>query len=62
MFIVDRIEGDYAVIEMPDKSMVNLPLSIFPNELKEGDVIKIIIDNQATQERKARIDKKINWS
>ena len=36
--IVDRIEGDYAVVEIEKGKMCNLPLVFVPN-VKEGDVV-----------------------
>ena len=36
--IVDRIEGDYAVVEKEKGKMCNLPIELVPN-VKEGDVV-----------------------
>ena len=38
-FIVDRIEGDKAVLECENGEMVNLELKALPKNIKEGDVI-----------------------
>ena len=38
-FIVDRIEGDKAVLECENGDMVNLELKALPKNIKEGDVI-----------------------
>ena len=38
-FIVDRIEGDKAVLECENGNMVNLELKALPKNIKEGDVI-----------------------
>lgn len=54
--IIDRFEGDFAVVETKDKLMVNLPISLIPGA-KEGDVISIIIDEEETQKRKDNIQK-----
>lgn len=40
--IVDRFEGDYAVIEYYDKAL-KLPRVFFPAEAHEGDVLDVII-------------------
>ena len=53
--IIDRFEGDFAVVELPDLSMVNLPIALVPGA-KEGDVVKIIICENETDERKKRIE------
>ena len=54
--IIDRFEGDFALVETEDKLMVNLPISLIPGA-KEGDVISIIIDEEETQKRKDNIQK-----
>ena len=36
-YIVDRIEGDFAVCEAEDQSMIDIALSELPANLKEGD-------------------------
>lgn len=54
--IIDRFEGDFAVVETEDKVMVNLHKSLIPGA-KEGDVINIIIDEEETQQRKDKIQK-----
>jgi hypothetical protein len=60
--IIDRIEDDVAVVEL-DNEMINIPLSKLPNEINTGDVIQflddktIVINDQATNERKERIKK-----
>ncbi len=54
--IIDRFEGDFAVVEMPDKTMYNLPKYLFP-DAKEGSVISIEIDVMETKKRKADVEK-----
>jgi len=58
MFVIDRFEGDWAVIEFGRKTF-NLPKFILPAGAKEGDVIdiEITIDRKATASRKESIDK-----
>ena len=41
--IVDRIEGDYLVLELESKKTVNVPKSLIPNA-SEGDIIDISIN------------------
>lgn len=59
MFIIDRFEGQWAVIEGDEKQTFNLPRQILPAEAKQGDVvlINITVDQVATQERSVRIKK-----
>lgn len=59
-FIIDRFEGDYAVVELENKEMVDIPRSILPVESKEGDVINISIEETETENQKKRIQDKFN--
>ena len=53
MFIIDRFEGDWAIIETENRHTFNLPRFVLPPGIKEGDVISIQvgIDLVATKER-----------
>lgn len=42
MFIIDRFEGDWVIVEYNRKTF-NLPRTIIPPEAVEGDVIQIKI-------------------
>lgn len=53
--IVDRIEGDYAVVEIEKGNMSKLPLEFVPN-VKEGDIVTIIINKDKTKDRKKTIE------
>ncbi len=55
--IIDRFEGNYAVVELPDMSTVDMPLELVPKEAEEGDVLIIEIDADETKNRKERIKK-----
>jgi len=55
MLIIDRFEGDYALIET-DKGMINVPRSALPKAAKEGDCLRLVIDTDDTTARKKRID------
>ena len=59
MLIIDRFEGDFAIVET-DNGMINVPKSELPENAKEGDALKFVIDMEATQGRKQRIDKMMN--
>jgi len=59
--IVDRFEGNYAVCEKEDGTIMNLGKDRLPKGVKEGDVLilegkSIVIDNNATLERKKYIE------
>lgn len=47
-FVVDRIEENFAVIELNDKKMVNIPLEFFPIKLEEGKKYSLKIEKQET--------------
>jgi hypothetical protein len=59
--IVDRFEGDIAVVEIEGKTH-DFPKSLFPSEVKPGDIVvvdeeHIHIDKKQTEERKKDINK-----
>jgi hypothetical protein len=55
--IIDRFEGELAVCEKSDRTLVNIPRSRLPSGAKEGDVLvrsgqNIRIDTPETARRK----------
>lgn len=54
-WIIDRFEGDKAVIESADQSHFDLPRSALPEGAKEGDVIALTIDADETSARRKKI-------
>lgn len=58
MLVLDRFEGEYALIEM-NRKVFHVPKSLFPKGAKEGDVINIQItmDKDATIKRKQAVGK-----
>ena len=61
MFIIDRFEGNMAVIEYNGRTF-DLPKNLLPKEAKEGDVLKISIevDREETEKRRKRIKNLMN--
>ena len=57
--IVDRIVDNFLVVELPDKSLGQISLSLVPN-VKEGDVIELNILKKDTNDRKVSIEKLMN--
>lgn len=55
--IIDRFEGDYAVVELENRNMADLPQILVPLEAKEGDTLEIIIDQDETRRRKKKIER-----
>ncbi len=48
--IIDRFEGEFAVVELPDGTRANLPRVLVP-EAGEGDVVNITVDPAAKAKR-----------
>lgn len=60
--VVDRFEGEYAVLEMEDGTMANITKTEILGDVMEGDVLyltegKYIIDKVETLRRRAEIKK-----
>ncbi len=57
MFVIDRFEGNMAVIEYNGRTF-DLPRNLLPKEAKEGDVLKILInvDREETEKRREKIE------
>lgn len=52
--VIDRFEGDYAVIETDDGGHINVLKSILPKEAKDGDIVlmengEYLIDTENTE-------------
>lgn len=58
-FIIDRFEGDFAVLETADLSTVNIPRTVLPIEAAEGDIVSIIIEKDETQDRAKQMETKM---
>lgn len=61
MYIIDRFEGDIAVVEA-DETMLDIPRSQLPAEAQEGDVLQkngdvYVVDRAATEKRKEEINR-----
>ena len=53
MWIIDRFEEDYAVIESGDITF-SIPKSVLPEKAKEGDCLNICINTEETKQRKEK--------
>lgn len=54
--VVDRFENGFAVVEAEDGTMHDIPRSLLPADVSEGDVVLIGMDLGATAERGKRIE------
>ena len=52
--IIDRFEGEYAIVEIDKDKFESLPKVLVPGA-KEGDVVKILVDHDTTKKRKEHI-------
>ncbi len=59
-FTIDRIIDKYAVVELDNMEMIEIPMEILPSDAKEGDIIHLTIDYHETSLRKQRIEDKFN--
>jgi hypothetical protein len=62
--IIDRFEGEMAVCEKADRTLISLPRSGLPPEAQEGDVVIIEkqtarVDQAATAARKQAAEEKL---
>ena len=57
-FIIDRFEGEFAVVELENREMIDIPICMIPADAKEGNTLKIIIDEEETAIRRKRIEEK----
>lgn len=62
--IIDRFEGDWAVLEIRKGNFIRIERSQLPVQCREGDVLvrqngHYIIDLQETEERRQRLQKKM---
>lgn len=49
--IIDRFEGDYAVIEISNNVFENIAKTLLPDDAKEGDEVVIITNKNRTREK-----------
>ena len=56
-YTIDRFEGEYAVVELEDETMVDIPRCALPPEAKESDIISVETDVSETEKRKEYINK-----
>ena len=64
-FIIDRIEGGFAVCEDENRNMSDIPLLEFPFEVNAGDIIEYSADGfkrleNETEERKAKLKERFD--
>lgn len=58
-FIVDRIEENFAVVELPDGTMLRVDIRILP-DCAEGDMFTVEKEEKETKLAKERADKALD--
>ena len=58
--IIDRFEGDFAVIELPDGQMIDCPKVLLPDNAKEGSILNITVDETATDDKLKKVTERMN--
>lgn len=64
-YVVDRLQGVYAVCESENRHTQNIPLYELPSGIKEGDCIvsiegNFMIDEKEREKRKREVHSKMN--
>jgi hypothetical protein len=58
--VIDRIEGDLAVLVLSDNDQIrfNLPVTLLPKAISEGDHLQMTLskDEQSTEAQRNRVD------
>ncbi|GAB6136879.1 DUF3006 domain-containing protein [Halanaerobaculum tunisiense] len=55
MLVIDRFEGNKAIIEYENQTF-DIPKKILPTKAKTGDIIEIVINKERTNKRQKEID------
>lgn len=59
-YVIDRFEGEFAVVELDDKTFVNIPKVAIPLEAQEGFVIDVTVNADDTAARVKNVNKLMN--
>lgn len=64
LYIVDRFEGDYIILETPDGSMVDVERNKVIGKVNEGDCLvyennHFLVDEKKTEKRRQEIAEKM---
>jgi len=58
--IVDRFEGNIAVVELENGQMIDCPKALLPANAKEGSIINITVDENATNAKLEEVTERMN--
>ncbi len=57
---IDRIEGDFAIVELPSGQMIDCSRAMLPDNAKEGSILNITVDEEATNITLKRVTERMN--
>ena len=60
IFTIDRFEENFAIVELPNGNIINCPKELLPKNAKEGCILTITIDENATKEKLKKITNRMN--
>lgn len=58
--IVDRFEGNVAVVELPNGKIIDCTKELLPSDAKEGSIINVLVDEKATNEKLEKSTARLN--
>ena len=58
--IIDRFEGNFAIIELPNGQMIDCPKAMLPDNAREGSILNITVDEKATNEKLQKVTERMN--
>lgn len=58
--VIDRFEGAFAVVELPNGQMIDCPNALLPDNAKEGSILNITVDEKATDTKLKEVTSRMN--
>lgn len=58
--IVDRFEDSIAVVELENGQMIDCPKALLPANAKEGSIINVTVDENATNAKLKEVTERMN--
>lgn len=57
--IIDRFEGEFAVLELENGEFANVPKKVIPSNASEGSIINITCNENETEKRRTAMKEKM---
>ena len=58
MIVLDRVEGERAIL-LVDGQMIEVPVAVLPPGAREGDVLRLVADAEATEARRTDAESRL---